>query len=141
MARLRDAIYYCPHCGMENFYDVHALRQSGGQPGNCWSCGNALALPPRIRVDDDIIMLNADTKLYPHHVDDDRLYDFSDPVAEIAQHPSNPDIWGLRNLSDEKWVITTDGGQTFRDVPPGRSVTLAVGTQINFGKKEGDIRV
>jgi DNA-binding helix-hairpin-helix protein with protein kinase domain len=141
MARLRDSIYYCSACGSENFYDVHALRASGGQPGQCWSCDAALALPPRIRVDDHIVMLNYDTKLYPHHVDDDRLYDFDDPVAEVVQHPQNPNVWGLRNLGDEKWVITTDDGQTFRDVPAGRSVTLAVGTKINFGKVDGEIRV
>lgn len=141
MVRLRDSIYYCPDCGMENFYDIDALRASGGDPGLCWSCQNALKLPPRIRIDDDVVMLNHDAQLYPHHVDDDRLYDFSKPVAEIAQHPTNPAIWGLRNQSDEKWVITTDGGQTFSDVPPGRSVTLSVGTRINFGKKEGEIRI
>jgi len=27
-----------------------------------------------------------------------------------------------------------------RDVEPGRSVTLAVGTKINFGKVEGEIQ-
>lgn len=141
MARLRDSIYYCSSCASENFYDVHALRASGGQPGDCWSCSAGLTLPPRIRVDDHIVMLNYDTKLYPHHVDDDRLYDFDAPIAEVVQHPKDPSIWGLRNLGDEKWVITTDDGQTFRDVPPGRSVTLSVGTRINFGKVEGEIRV
>jgi serine/threonine protein kinase len=141
MVRLRDSIYYCPHCGLEAFYDVEALRTSGGDPGSCWSCGQQLALPPRIRIDDDIIMLNFDTQLYPHHIDDSRLYDFSRPVAEIARHPTDPSIWGLRNLSNDKWTVTSDDGQTFTDVPPGRSVTLGVGTRINFGKLEGEIRV
>jgi hypothetical protein len=100
-----------------------------------------LALPPRIRIDDAIVMLNHDTQLYPHHVDDNRLYDFSKPVAEITQHPRNPQIWGLRNVGDEKWTATTDGGKSFVDVPPGRSVTLAVNTRINFGKREGEIRI
>ncbi len=141
MVRLRDTIFYCPHCGMENFYDIEVLRASGGAPGACWSCGGALALPPRIRIDDEVIMLNYDTKLYPHHVDDARLYDFSKPVAEIVRHPRDPSIWGLRNVGDEKWTATTDDGQTYQDVAPGRSVTLGVGTRINFGQQEGEIRV
>ncbi len=86
-------------------------------------------------------MLNYDTKLYPHHVDDARLYDFSKPVAEIVQHPRDPSIWGLRNVGDVKWTVTTDDGQTYQDVAPGRSVTLGVGTRINFGQQEGEIRV
>ena len=141
MVQLRDSIFYCPHCGLESFYDVEALRASGGQPGTCWSCGSELMLPPRIRVNDGIVMLNHDTKLYPHHVDDARIYDFSQPVAEIAQHPRDPNVWGLRNVSDERWTVTTDGGQSHQDVEPGRSVTLGVGTRINFGREEGEIRV
>ena len=117
------------------------LRAAGGDLGECWSCGHQLVLPPRIRVGDAVVMLNHDTHLYPHHVDSSCLYDFSAPVAEILQHPTNRQIWGLRNMSQEKWTVTTDNGQSFSDVPPGRSVTLAVGTRINFGKSESKIRV
>jgi hypothetical protein len=85
-------------------------------------------------------MLNYDAKLFPHHVDDARLYDFSAPVAEVAAHPTNPNIWGLKNLSQEKWFITAADGSV-KDVEPSRSVTLAVGTKIQFGKNEGEIRV
>jgi DNA-binding helix-hairpin-helix protein with protein kinase domain len=139
MSRMRDAIIYCPKCGSENFYSAEKLKATGN-PGECWSCGTTLILPPRIRIDDAIVMLNWDTKLYPHHVDTNQLYDFSKPIAEVNQHPSDPSIWGLRNLSEEKWVITTDDGAIL-DVEPGRNVRLAVGTKVNFGKKEGEIRV
>jgi hypothetical protein len=85
-------------------------------------------------------MLNHDTKLYPHHIDDGRMYDFSAPVAAVAAHPANPNIWGLKNLSQDKWFLTAaDGG--VREVEPTRSVTLAVGTKIQFGKIEGEIRL
>lgn len=140
MVRLRDSIVYCARCGVETFYDADALQASGGQPGPCWSCGTRIQLPPRIRIDRQIVMLNHDTQLFPHHVDDQRMYDFSEPVAEVTQHPKDPSVWGLRNLSDEKWVVTAADG-TARDVEPGRSVTLAVGVKINFGQKEGEIRL
>ena len=140
MVKARDAIIYCTQCGAENFYDVEKLKASGGDPGACWSCTSKLILPPRIRIDDAIVMLNYDTRLYPHHIDNARLYNFSRPVGEVNQHPQNPNIWGMRNLTDEKWVITTDDGE-IKDVEPGQNVRLAVGTKINFGKKEGEIRV
>ena len=140
MVRLRDSIVYCAHCGLENFYDADALQAAGGQPGDCWSCGAQIQLPPRVRIGKQIVMLNHDTQLFPHHVDDQRMYDFSQPVAEVVQHPKDPNIWGLKNLSDEKWVVTAaDGAQ--KDVEPGRSVTLAVGVKVNFGQKEGEIRL
>ncbi len=139
LVNLRDAIFYCAHCGTENFYDLATLRTTG-KPGVCWSCGQDLTLPPRLRVADQIVMLNHDTQLFPHHVDPGRLYDFSQPVAEVSQHPRKPDIWGLKNMGGEKWVITTDDAK-IKDVEPGRSVTLARGTRINFGKVEGEIAI
>lgn len=140
MVRLRDSILYCGNCGAENFYDADALKASGGQPGTCWSCGKDLALPFRLQVNRNTVMLNYDTKLYPHHVDDSRLYDFSAPVAEVTRHPTNPSIWGLKNLSAARWVTTTAEG-VVHDVEPGRSVSLANGTRINFGKAEGEVRL
>lgn len=138
--RLRDAILYCAYCSLENFYDAEKVKATGGNPGLCWSCASQLVLPPRLRINKQVVMLNHDTQLFPHHVDDNRLYDFSQPVASVAQHPANKNIWGLKNLTDDKWVVTTSDGSV-RDVEPDRSVTLAVGTKIHFGKAEGEIRV
>lgn len=138
--RLRDSIFYCANCEAENFYDAEALSASGGVPGNCWSCRKQLVLPPRIRIGKTVVMLNHDTRLFPHHVDDEKLYNFSQPVAEVARHPQDPNIWGLKNLSTEKWVINSTDG-TVKDVAPHSSFTLRVGTRINFGKSEGEIRL
>ena len=85
-------------------------------------------------------MLNFDTKIYPHHVNPRAQYDFSQPVAQIAQHPQNPDIWGLRNVGQDKWVVTLEDGDV-RDVEPGRSVTLSNGLMLHFGATEGTIRI
>jgi len=139
LVRLRDTIIYCPQCSVENFYDVNTLKTTGSL-GTCWSCQSDLLLPPRLRVSDRVVMLNYNTKLYPHHLDPDKKYDFSQPVAEVVQHPRNSSIWGLRNLTGEKWVITTDDGN-IKDVAPTRSLTLSAGVKINFGKQEGEIRV
>ena len=84
-------------------------KARGGDPGLCWSCAAELRLPPRIRIGKSVVMLNHDTQLFPHHVDDERLYDFSRPVAAVAAHPTNPNVWGLKNLSQDKWVISTAG--------------------------------
>lgn len=139
MVRLRDAIIYCPHCALENFYDADKLRASAGNPGLCWACAVQLQLPPRIRIGESVTMLNYNTQLFPHHTDAGRMYDFSRPTAEVAQHPTNKNLWGLKNLSDEKWVGTSADGQV-RDIAPGRSVALSVGTTIQFGSAAGEIR-
>jgi len=140
MVRLRDSIVYCANCGAENFYAAAALQAPGGKPGSCWSCNKQVQLPPRIRIGNTVVMLNHDTQLFPHHIDDQRMYDFSQPVAAVTRHPQEPSIWGLKNLCDEKWVITTADG-AIKDVEPGRSTRLAVGLKVNFGKTEGKVRL
>lgn len=140
MVRLRDVMVYCPQCGSENFYDVDDMQASGGRPAACWSCKKALRFPPRIRFGRNLVMLNHDTRLYPHHIDPSRIYDFSVPVAEVSRHPQDPNLWGLKNVSHDKWVFTTAGGAA-SDVDVGRSVTLAAGTTIHFDRTEGEIQL
>jgi serine/threonine protein kinase len=139
MVRLRDSILYCSSCNAENFYDTDALRQSGGKPNLCWSCKRSITLPFRIRIDNNVVMLNHNTKLFPHHIDEQKMYDFSQPVAEVNRHPTNPNLWGLNNLTSEKWSITKSDG-TVQDVDPGKSVPFVSGTKILFGSKQGEIR-
>ena len=147
MVRLRDAILHCVNCGAENFYDSHALRpehSASGSSSLCWSCRKRLRLPPRMRiantVNQSIVMLNHDTQLYPHHLDDEHQYDFGSPAAEVVRHPANPQIWGLRNLTSNKWVATMPDGEV-RDVPPGRSVTMAEGVRLQLGNSEAEFRL
>jgi hypothetical protein len=83
-------------------------------------------------------VLNHDTKLYPHHLGVAR-WDFSLPLAEVTQHPHNPSIWGLKNLSAVKWSAIS-ANSDLQEIGPGRSVRLAVGTRIQFGAVEGEIR-
>lgn len=138
MVRLRDSILYCGHCGSENFYDVDALSASGGKPAPCWSCKKDIRLPFRIRIDRNVIMLNHDTQLFPHHIEG-KMYDFSQPVAQVTQHPTNPSIWGLKNLTEKKWAVTKPDN-TMQEIEPGRSVALVNGTKIHFGQTQGEIR-
>lgn len=137
MVRLRDSIMYC-RCGAESFFDVDALRSSAGRPPQCWSCRTLVQLPFRIKIGrDTIVILNHDTKLYPHHLGDS--YDFSRPIAEVVRHPQDPSVWGLKNLSPQSWT-SVGGDGTNKEVAAGRSVTLAVGTRVQFGPAEGEIR-
>jgi serine/threonine protein kinase len=136
MVRLRDSIVYCTHCNAENFHD--ASETTDDENVRCWSCLRLLRLPPRVRIGRNFVMLNHDTLLFAHHIDEEKKYDFTQPVAAVTKHPSDPSIWGLKNLSIQTWSATNQRGEV-KDVSPGRSVTLALGTRINFGHAEGEI--
>ncbi len=132
MVRLRDSIVYCSACKAEVFWDAAI-----GAAPTCWQCGKPVTLPPRLVVDRQTIMLNYDACVSAHHVGAEK-WGFDRPVAEVAQHPTNPDVWGLRNLSSTTWTAATPTGGLL-EVVPGRSVTLAPGTSVNFGTAQGVI--
>lgn len=136
MVRLRDSILYC-RCGKQNFYD-RARMETGRGPGACWSCGRDLPLPMRMRLGREVVMLNADTTLFPHHLDDSARWDFSRAIARVVQHPVTPGVWGLENLGAEKWTITLPD-RTVKDVEPGRRALLSSGVRIHFGRASGEI--
>jgi hypothetical protein len=140
MVRLRDSIFHCGQCGAENFYDGERIRAAGGDPGSCWACARRLTLPPRIRIGRDVILLNRDTPLYPHHVDAARLWDFSAPVARVVPHQTDPAACLLENLTDAKWTYAPPG-ESMVDVLPGRRAPLARGAKILFGAQVGEIAV
>ena len=139
MVKLRDLIVYCRHCAGENFVDPDKHLAEAAQKPSCWSCHQDVTLPAHLRAGSQLVMLNHDTQLYSHHIDADKAWEFSDPVAAVTQHPTNPKVWGLKNLGSAKWVSTSPDGAV-RDVEPGRSVSLASGAQINFGKMVWEIR-
>ena len=139
MVHLSDSILYCSQCSLENFYDGDALKASGGTPAPCWNCKSAIRLPPRMRHQQD--RSHAQLR-YPALSTSYRCGQtvrlFSADCRGIP-HPTNPGVWGLKNLSSEKWVCTLADGSV-KDVEPDRSVTLAAGVRIQFGKSEGEIR-
>ena len=139
LVRLRDSIFYCQQCGSQNFRDPDASAKPDGNSRGCWACDSPYRLPPRMRIERDVVMLNHDTLLYPHHLDSQTRHNFSVPVAEVNQHPKNPQIWGLRNRSKQKWTCRSAEGQV-SDVEPGQSVTLSPGLRIQFGSREGEVR-
>jgi serine/threonine protein kinase len=138
LSGLQNSVFQCS-CGSANFYDVAVARTSGAYSKQCWKCGRALKLPFQLQIGRSIIMLNADTVLTPHHIGNGEAFDFSTTIAEVVKHPTTPNIWGLQNLSDKKWVAILPNGNV-RDVERGRSVPLAAGTKINFGPVQGEIQ-
>src|SRR5476651_167950 len=136
--RMRDQIFYCHHCGAENF-----LADEGDQPvplvqQACWFCHEVPAPPMRLLLGRHSIVLNQDTLLYPHHLDANRRNDYSEVMAEMVPHPKRPDIWGLKNVSGQTWKTVPPTGAAV-DVVSGRSVSLVPGLRIRFGANEGTV--
>jgi len=138
LARLQDSLLTSCACKKENFFDPAELNASSGYQKPCWNCGKVPALPFRLQLGKLVIVLNPNTKLYAHHQEDHSDLDADSPLAEVVRHPNNPGILGLKNLSGGRWVATKADGSML-DVEMGKSVVLAKGTKIAFGRQIGEL--
>jgi len=59
-------------------------------------------------------------------------------MGEMARHPKKADLWGLKNVSQNKWTSFGPEGKGV-EVGPGRSVSLVPGLRIQFGNVEAVI--
>lgn len=141
LLRLKDNIIECA-CGAENFYDFEQFKATR-QMQPCWDCQKRLQLPPRIRIkhptQEMTVVLNSGTQLYPYHLYPNRKNELSPAVAQVVQHPQNPTIWGLKNLTVDAWTFTENNA--VKTVAQGQSVTLTTGITLNFGQAQAEIRI
>jgi hypothetical protein len=107
MCALRDAIFYCPHCGAENFFDLELVRQKKRS-----TLAGAAVLAARQSA---AHASGRRTRFAAGHAQSGRatlcpspgrgLYNFSTPLAEVVAHPL-----GLKNLSRSKWTSRSQNG-------------------------------
>jgi DNA-binding helix-hairpin-helix protein with protein kinase domain len=136
LTRVRDQILIC-QCGQESLYCAERHRETG-RVGCCWFCGEELRLPIRMRLDGQLIHLFPNTRLFAHHTELDRGYDFETEIASVIQNRTGPDQWGLRNLSARSWRVTLPDRST-QTIDPQRTIALLHGTWIDFGTRCGEI--
>ena len=139
MIRLRDSVLQCDACGgdAESFWDPLEPWSSI----SCWRCGKAFTPPLYLEFETAARLLALPgARLWPHHLTDAALYDFSKVIGDIVRHPSKPSVIGIHNASGVTLhMIKTDGST--QDVVPDASVQLVPGTTIDFGASRAKVRV
>ena len=89
-----------------------------------------------IRINDRLfVALNHDTKLFLHHINPDRKYDFSNPIAEVSRHPTDSGL-GIKKPSAYPWKVGKANGDVI-EVCSKQSFSLVPGYQIDFGTSKG----
>ncbi|MDR0853857.1 MAG: hypothetical protein LBN34_05765 [Clostridiales Family XIII bacterium] len=131
-ANLMTGIVKCGSCGVEVFFDED--KASAGEAHTCWHCKKVVSIPLILHIGKNNVLLNAGARLFSHDLNKD--YDMETVVGSLIQNPNNPNLWGIRNESNENWTyIKADGTQI--PVSPGRSATIAKDSKINFGQLVG----
>lgn len=134
-ANLMSGLITCPKCGAEVFYDEAKEQMSVAHM--CWGCQGTVAVPAKVVIGRNKVLLLADTKLYAHHVYNNN--DMETVVGSVVQNPKNPNLWGIRNEDKVNWTYEkADGTQI--PVAQGRSAAIAAGAKIHFGQCTGEFK-
>lgn len=134
-ANLMSGLITCPNCGAEVFYDEAKEQMSVAHM--CWGCQGTVAVPAKVIIGKNKVLLLADTKLYAHHVYNNN--DMDTVVGSVVQNPKNPNLWGIRNEDKVNWTYEkADGTQI--PVAQGRSAAIAAGAKIHFGQCTGEFK-
>lgn len=136
LIELKNSITVC-ECGMENFYDIQKLKMN--VHNKCWHCKRTLYPSSRLKIQNEVVILNLSTKLYGHHLMTREKYRFKKVMAEVVPHPVFPDCSGLKNLSKMSWKVKTKSGKAY-NIDFGKSFTIEDGTVVDFGEVSGMIR-
>ena len=146
MAKLRDVIMLCPHCGAEIICDhtteKHQVGENSGRPLSppirCWNCGERLSSPQCIALPGGTVVMTDGAALFRHHLDLNRIPGSSEPIARVVRHPTAPDVIGLENLGATPWRVVRSDGKVDQ-IDPTQKVGLAAGLRITFGPVEGTV--
>jgi len=137
---LRGELLYCSHCGKERYYhpedilNQHKLRA-------CPHCGaRHFHLPPRMKLDNRIIMLNHDTVLSENQLRPLDMEAYRKPFARVIQHPRHPEVWGLKNASENTWTYNKSQGE-MQHIEKEGVIPMKQGLMIDFDGTMGIMRL
>ena len=125
LLRMRHKLVVCPACGGEIFADVE------NSSFMCDSCQQALRRPPILQSGKYKVAVCEGKKIYQYITNQGKpLLNTCTGIA--VESKKTPGLFGLRNLTNDTWMLTTKSGKT-RPIAPGEAVPLLMGNVISFG--------
>ena len=126
LLRMRHELVKCPSCGNEIFLDTEK------NDFRCSDCSFHVDLRvPIIQAGKYKVAVNRDKKSYQYITDSSKqkLYVCT---GEIVESKKAPGLFGLKNLTQNVWMLTTKNKNN-RPIAPGEVVPLLIGNEIAFG--------
>jgi DNA-binding helix-hairpin-helix protein with protein kinase domain len=132
-AAVPSAIFNCPNCDYEHVAGF--AESTPPKPELCVCCTHDLSNPPTIRIGRQIFVVKPEQTI-PLQALGYHSAKAWESAGIIEEHPDKPGIFGLRNLMATAWKVSPPG-QKQSPVPPGRTVRIIHGMQIDFGNAKG----
>ena len=139
LIKLRDDIIVCP-CESPIF--INTANFDAYNISVCESCKRKFSRPMQLETKSFAVNMFPKNKLYKCHTVDgtDGSDDYITQTGEIIQNRNNPNLWGVRNISQETWLMKTPDGKS-RQIPPDSVVPVADNIEIEFINVTGKIKI
>lgn len=121
LAALLGQLNHCK-CGAENF----------GFNKPCWNCQTKIPSGMYVTTSNgQSILLQNGTQGYYELFGKALDKPFSETVFVVNRHPTDPNIWGLKNTGSQKWVVERPGLAN-SEVEPGKNLALMPGYKVRL---------
>ena len=130
---LKNSLMICPECKQETFFPMKH------KTGVCLRCKKEIHRPPvlvLIKKREITIPLYENAKIYIHEVNEQESdytpENITKVIGVVVRNKKDPNIYGIKNLSDFPWYRRTPGGKDIT-CNPGDGVVIAENNTIKFG--------
>lgn len=122
--KLRDTLVVCPSCRDETFVeDANAPK--------CMCCSNSFTLPSSIKINDRVVLLTPNTKVY---IDMDNK-----PDILVINIPGDKYPIQVKNITTNNWTVETPSGK-LKIIEPGQTMPVKSGLKVTLiGTIKGEI--
>lgn len=133
LQRHLGAVFACDRCRYEHVAEPAGFER--GAAADCAYCGEPLLYPPMLKIGRTLLALQPGCVVSRRDVGDEQAESWQS-AGIVERHPVNPEILGLKNISDGKWLVSAQG-KAKSYVNSGRTVMIADGIEIDFGYRSG----
>ena len=116
--RFKSSIVTCPHCKNETFISEQGENE-------CIECKKKIMVPNAIKFSVSTVPLYPQSKIMLGQVDSFQN-DIETVLGEVVVNPSDPSVFGIKNLSDISWKINLPTGMQ-KPLEPGSVVPIKDG--------------
>ena len=138
LIQLRDDIVVCS-CGAPTF--ITNAKFDSNNISSCEVCGRKFSKPMKLKIKSFEVNMFPKNKLYKCHTVDNRQDsdDYMTETGEVIQNKNDPRIWGIRNTSEDTWLMKTPDGMT-KQIPPNFIIPIVADIEVTFTNIGGKIQ-
>lgn len=125
LVQVRSQYVKCSICGNSTFINPE-------QNSQCLECRKLIPKPAVLKVSNYTIPLLPGQQIYLSQVS--LSDDYSKPVGMVIKNPKDPSRWGLRNISEGQWTVTTADNEV-KLIENNAGMPIIPGLKIRFTKE------